>query len=301
MGGTARNSGGSDVRVDRVRYDRNASSEGGIHGEGSMAQKDQKIDPGHKDRVREQFGKTAQDYVSSIRHASGWDLDRLVELAEPKPTDEALDIATGGGHTALALAPHVRRIVASDLTPKMLAAAEEFIRSKGITNASFEIAEAESLPFDDASFDIVSCRIAPHHFDDVRAFCREVSRVLRSGGRFLLIDSLAPEEDELDRFINEVEWRRDTTHVRGYRASEWETFITEAGLTVDAIEPFQRRYEFDSWTARSRMSDDERRELEEMMLSAPDRVRDYFHIDVRDGRIDSFDDNKLLLRARKRS
>ena len=264
-----------------------------------MTNEGRTIDDEHKDRVREQFGKTAQDYVTSARHASGWDLDRLVELAEAQPTDDALDIATGGGHTALALAPHVCHIVASDLTPKMLAAAEEFIRGKGITNATFEIAEAEKLPFEDASFDIVSCRIAPHHFDDVRAFCREAARVLRPGGRFLLIDSLAPEDDELDRFINEVEWRRDTTHVRGYRASEWQEFITEAGLTVDAVEPFQRRYEFDSWTARSRMSDDERRELEEMMLGAPDHVRDHFHIDVRDGRIDSFDDNKLLLRARK--
>lgn len=262
-------------------------------------QRDQEIDPGHKERVREQFGKTAQDYVSSIRHATGRDLERLVELAEPQPTDDALDIATGGGHTALALAPHVGTMVASDLTPKMLEAAREFIRGKGIDNASFEIAEAEKLPFDDASFDIVSCRIAPHHFDDVRAFCREVARVLRPGGRFVLIDSVAPEDDELDRFINEVEWRRDTTHVRGYRTSEWEAFISDAGLTVDAIEPFQRRFEFDSWTARSRMSDDQRQELEEMMLNAPDRVREYFNVDVRDGRVASFDDNKLLLQARK--
>src|SRR4051794_37155000 len=108
----------------------------------------------HKQRVREQFGSAAQDYVTSAKHRSGRDIDRLVELAECTTDDEALDIATGGGHTALAIAPHVRHVVASDLTPKMLAAAEAFITvENNVTNVSFEIAEAEKLPFADASFD----------------------------------------------------------------------------------------------------------------------------------------------------
>ncbi|MEI2618921.1 MAG: methyltransferase domain-containing protein [Thermomicrobiales bacterium] len=259
---------------------------------------EQSID--HKDRVRHQFGRTAQDYVTSERHRSGRDLDRLVELADPTPGDDALDIATGGGHTALALAPHVHHVVASDLTPEMLRAAEGFIHGeKGIENVSFEIAEAEHLPFDDASFDIVSCRIAPHHFDDVRAFCLEVARVLRPGGRFVLIDSLAPEDDELDAFINEVEWRRDTTHVRAYKLSEWRSFIEEAGLVIDAIEPFQRRYEYESWTGRSRMTEAAKDELEQLILTAPDRILEAFAIDIDEGAIQSLDDNKLLLRARK--
>lgn len=254
----------------------------------------------HKERVRHQFGRTAQDYVTSERHRSGRDLDRLVELAEPGPDDEALDIATGGGHTALALAPYVRHVVASDLTPAMLQAAERFIRDeKGVENVSFDIAEAEHLPFADASFDIVSCRIAPHHFDDVRAFCREVARVLRPGGRFVLIDSLAPEDDDLDAFINEVEWRRDTTHVRAYKLSEWRAFVEDAGLVVDAVEPFQRRYEYQSWTARSRMNEAAKDELDQLILTAPDNILEAFAIDIDEGAIQSLDDNKLLLRARK--
>lgn len=256
----------------------------------------------HKDRVRKQFGRTAQDYVTSERHRSGRDLDRLVELTEPNLTDDALDIATGGGHTALAVAPHVRHVVASDLTPEMLGAAESFIRGeKGVDNVSFEIAEAEHLPFADISFDIVTCRIAPHHFDDVRAFCTEVARVLRPGGRFVLIDSLAPEDNELDAFINEVEWRRDTTHVRAYKLSEWRSFIEDAGLVIDAVEPFTRRYEYESWTARSRMDEAAKDELEQLILTAPDHILEAFAIDIEDGVIESLDDNKLLLRARKPS
>jgi ubiquinone/menaquinone biosynthesis C-methylase UbiE len=253
----------------------------------------------HKERVRAQFGATAQDYVASARHRSGRDLDRLVELVEGKPHERALDIATGGGHTALAISPHVDHVVASDLTPKMLAAAEEFIRGANVDNASFEIAEAERLPFDDASFDIVTCRIAPHHFADVRAFCREVSRVLKPGGRFVLMDSVAPEDDELDRFINDVEWRRDKTHVRSYRLSEWQSWIEETGLQIDVVEPVLRRYEWDSWTARSRMEPTERAELEAIMLNAPEHVKEYFSIAIADDRVDSFGDYKFLLRARK--
>jgi len=253
----------------------------------------------HKERVRQQFGKTAQDYVASERHRSGPDLIRLVELTEPTADAEALDVATGGGHTALAVAPHVKHVVSSDLTPKMLEAAEGFIREQGVTNVSFEIAEAEHLPFEDGQFDIVTCRIAPHHFDDVRAFCREVARVLKPGGRFVLIDSSVPEEDDLDKFINEVEWRRDTTHVRAYKISEWRTFIEDAGLTVDVVEPFQRRYEYASWTARSRMTEDELRDLTALILNAPQHIKDYFDIIIKDGQVESFADNKLLLRARK--
>jgi ubiquinone/menaquinone biosynthesis C-methylase UbiE len=253
-----------------------------------------------KQRVRERFGSAAHEYVISPGHRGGRDLDRLVELAECAPDAEALDVATGTGHTALALAPHVGHVVASDLTPQMLAEARELGRERGITNVSFEIAEAERLPFADASFDIVSCRIAPHHFADVQAFVREVARVLRPGGRFVLIDSQAPEDDELDAWLNEVEWRRDNSHVRSYRLSEWRAWIESAGLVIDVIEPFERRHEFAPWTARGGMTPDAKQALERFMLDTPERVRSYFTVRVTDqGAVESFGDHKFLLRARK--
>ncbi|MEX2314970.1 MAG: class I SAM-dependent methyltransferase [Thermomicrobiales bacterium] len=257
------------------------------------------IDQDLRDRVQRHFGATAQDYVTSARHASGGGLDQLVELAEPTADSDALDIATGGGHTALALAPHVRHIVASDLTPNMLVAAQAFLREKGITNASFEIAEAEDLPFGDDSFDIVTCRVAPHHFSDVQAFCRETARVLRPGGRLILIDSYAPDDDALDEFINQVERRRDNSHARSWRILEWRAFIEIAGLTIDHVEPFVRRFEFDEWTLRTRMTPDAKQDLEQYMLSAPQRVRDFFNVTVTDGHVEAFDDNKVIVRARK--
>ncbi|MEZ4570370.1 MAG: methyltransferase domain-containing protein [Thermomicrobiales bacterium] len=229
----------------------------------------------------------------------GQDIVRLVELTEAKRDDIALDVATGGGHTALALAPHVGQIVASDLTPRMLDAAREHILGKGIENASFEIADAESMPFDDESFDIVTCRIAPHHFSDITAFAREVARVLKPGGRFVLMDSISPDDDELDAFINELEQRRDQTHVRSYRLSEWTDTLEAAGLTVDHHEPVVRGHEYESWTARSRMTPEDRKALDEWILATPEHVREHFGVAVEDGKIKHFVDFKELIRARK--
>ena len=253
----------------------------------------------HKRAVQDQFGRTARDYVASPTHASGQDIVRLVELAEPAHDDVALDVATGGGHTALAIAPHVREIIASDLTPRMLEAAEEHLRGQGVENARFELADAESMPFANESFDIVTCRIAPHHFGDISAFAREVARILRPGGRFVLMDSISPDDDDLDQFINELESRRDTTHVRSYRLSEWIETIEAAGLTVDHHEPVIRAHEYESWTARSRMTPEDRAALDAWLLATPERIRSHFGVEIDGDQIVRFVDFKSLIRARK--
>src|SRR5579862_1877237 len=117
-----------------------------------------------KDTVRQQYGAHAEAYVTSPVHAQGASLARLVELTEPGPEWVVLDVSTGGGHTALAFASHVRRVIASDLTPEMLAAAERFARERGATNIEYQVADAEDLPFEAAAFDLVTNRIALHHF-----------------------------------------------------------------------------------------------------------------------------------------
>lgn len=130
---------------------------------------------------RAQFGTHAEAYVESPDHAGSESLDRLLETVAPQPHWQMLDVATGGGHTALAFAPHVARVVASDLTPAMVQAAARHAAARGITNVVFQVADAEALPFPDASFDLVTCRVAPHHFPNVARFVREAARVVRPG------------------------------------------------------------------------------------------------------------------------
>lgn len=239
-----------------------------------------------KRRVQEQFGATAQSYVTSKGHAEGDDLARMIELAQPQAGDVALDIATGGGHTALALAPHVYEVVASDLTPAMLAAAEAFIRGRGAANVRFEPADAEALPFADSSFDLVTTRIAPHHFPRPQQYVREVARVLRPGGRFVLNDNMAPEDDELSAFMDRFERWRDPSHVCNYRASAWQAWFAQAGLAVAHTEPLRpKRYEFADWAARMRMPPAEQAALEQWLIAAPARCRAYFQIELAAGRV----------------
>ncbi|HWV35581.1 MAG TPA: class I SAM-dependent methyltransferase [Thermomicrobiales bacterium] len=249
-----------------------------------------------KARVRAQYGAVGDAYVRSVGHASGNDLARMVEVATPTSTDTLLDIATGGGHVARTFAPHVSHVIASDLTPEILQHAAAFFKELGLTNVETRIADAEDLPFADASFDIVTCRIAPHHFPRPDRFVREVARVLRPGGRFVLIDSTVP-EGEAGAFFNRFEKLRDPSHARSLTIPEWESLINAAGLALANVESFTKRHDFDDWTARSRMSERDKATLEAMMVDAPAAIRAAHNAETTDGRLEAFTDTKTLFVA----
>ena len=165
-----------------------------------------------KAKVRAQYGSVGDAYVKSVGHATGNDLQRMVEVAQPQPDEVLLDIATGGGHVARTFAPFVAKVIASDLTPEILTHAEVFLRDSGVENFEMLLADAEDIPLPASSVDLVTCRIAPHHFPNPATFVTEAARVLREGGRFVLIDSTV-EPGESGRFFNDFEKLRDPSHV----------------------------------------------------------------------------------------
>ena len=130
--------------------------------------------------VEKQFGAHAAGYATSPVHAKGASLQRLVEVVKPETHWRALDVATAAGHTALAFAPYVAHVTATDITDEMLAEAEKLASARGTANITTAKADAQALPFADASFDLVTCRIAAHHFPDIPQFATEVWRVLCS-------------------------------------------------------------------------------------------------------------------------
>jgi ubiquinone/menaquinone biosynthesis C-methylase UbiE len=254
-----------------------------------------------KDAVRRQYGSVGDAYVKSSGHATGRDLARMVQLAKPTPETRMLDIATGGGHVARAFAPHVGSIIASDLTPGMLAHTKQAFDEWGLENVSVEVADAEDLPFADAAFDLVTCRIAPHHFPNVDAFVREVFRVLVPGGMFVLVDSTVPEGGE-GAFFNHFEKLRDPSHVRSLTIGEWTGLLEDSGFAVDTTETFTKVHDFADWTARSRTSAEDIAALQRMMLDAPASTREAFAVvtDPHDpGTLVSFTDRKTLFVATK--
>ncbi len=252
-----------------------------------------------RDRVRAQYGKVGDAYVRSTGHASGNDLERMLALAAPKPTDTLLDIATGGGHVARVIGPHVGRVIASDLTPEMLNHAIPYLEAKGLRNVERLVADAQDLPLADASVDIVTCRIAPHHFPDPAAFVAEVARVLRPGGRFLLVDSTVLEGEVGDLF-NAYETVRDPSHVRSLTEAEWVALFERNGFRIEAVEPFRKRHEFDDWTERMQVSVEDRERLQAMMRDAGEAVHRAFEVafDPETGRVASWVDTKTLFAAR---
>jgi ubiquinone/menaquinone biosynthesis C-methylase UbiE len=226
-------------------------------------------------RSQERFGKLAERYVTSESHAKGSELERLVEIAQPQPDWVALDVATGGGHTALKFAPFVAEVVATDLTPTMLAEAQAFIGSQGVENVAFGLADAQDLPFGDATFDLVTCRIAPHHFGDCPRFVRECRRVLREGGLLLVQDHVVPEEEQAARYIDEFERLRDPSHNRAYSESEWIGMFQAAGLEVEHVEQVVKRHAFVPWAARQDCAPEVMASLEQMIEQTGPEVGDW--------------------------
>ena len=188
----------------------------------------------HKAQVQAQFGASAHDYVTSAGHAGGADLEQLVAWGRKRGAPRVLDVATGGGHTALAFSAFTPTVISTDLTPSMLEAARGFIQSKAAAtgNVRFLASDVEALPFRDSSYGVVTCRLAAHHFPAILPALKEVARVLRPGGSLLVEDILGHDDRELAAFILEVEKRRDPSHVRALTHREWEAFLKAAGMTV---------------------------------------------------------------------
>ena len=202
-----------------------------------------------KTAVQEQFGKTAAHYLTSKPHAAGKSLERLVALTSPQKNWHALDLATGGGHVAYTFAPHLERMWATDITQEMLHMVKGEAAKRGLANIRTAYAKAEALPFEDESFDLVTCRIAPHHFDSIPEFLAEVRRVLKPGGLFALVDNVVPPGSVGD-YVNAFERLRDPSHLRAWTMDEWRDALRVAGLRTTHEEQIYKTMEFKSWAAR---------------------------------------------------
>ena len=210
------------------------------------------------------WSERAQAFRESAVHREGPDLDLLVEWCEPGPGVQALDVATGGGHVARRLREAGCEVVSVDPAPGMQPTV---------------VARAEDIPFADGSFDVVACRIAPHHFDDVRAAVAEMARVSRS--LVVVEDNLFTSEE-----FEVAEKLHDPTHVRCYTEDEWRSFFDAAGLEIEQREVFVRRQDVEAWLART-----------ETPAADAERARDLLADRIADGLLEF---HTLVLKGRKR-
>ena len=242
------------------------------------------------DRVQAQFGAAASAYTTSVGHGDQTMLQRVVDLARPERSDRVLDVATGAGHTALALAPHVAEVIAYDITQQMLDETARNAAARGLDNVLTRQGIAEELPFADGSFEIVSVRQAPHHFADIEAAIREMARVVKPRGRVVVVDSHVPEEKALADALNHIEKLRDPSHVRSYRPSEWRVMMRAAGLRIVAEEldyytENGRAMDFDKWINRIKTAPDAVVELKRLLRDASPELAAAIKLEIADDRI----------------
>lgn len=252
-----------------------------------------------KAHSQERFGQYADRYVTSTTHAKGADLERLVEIAQPQSHWIALDVATGGGHTALKFAPHVKTMVSSDYTPKMLIAARGNLQENNINNALFSGADAENLPFADETFHLVTCRIAPHHFPDVFRFIQECYRVLKPDGLCLIQDHVLPDNPDAGRYVDAFERLRDPSHNRAFAQYEWEGMFLDAGFVVLSTDKMTKDHHLITWATRQECTEEVIKRLQVLLKQAPDDVSEWIEPQFAGTEAASFLNRHILILGRK--
>jgi ubiquinone/menaquinone biosynthesis C-methylase UbiE len=250
--------------------------------------------------AKEQFDRQAAHYNGQWASWTDETLQRMLTLADPQPEWLALDVATGTGYTAFGFAPHVAHVTGADISSGMLAEAARRAADQGVDNVDWVEAPAEALPFADASFDLVTVRIAPHHFVDVDAFLRETRRVLRPGGVFVFGDTTVPDDDpEAGAWQNAVEYERDPSHVANLSPAAWEAHMEAAGLDVMVRESLTGaiRIALTPWLETSGAVGERAERVRQYFAQAPVSAREQFQIATRPDGETEFAWQRVILRA----
>ncbi|NYT37482.1 class I SAM-dependent methyltransferase [Allopusillimonas soli] len=230
----------------------------------------------HSDTVQSQFDAQAHAYLQSAVHAAGPDLQQaqaLVAQAIPHATGRILDAGCGAGHLSFALAGLVNNVMAVDPSPNMLATVRQAAADRGLSNIATTQASAESLPFDDACFCAVTTRYSAHHWLGLAPALGELRRVVKPGGRILVIDVEGDENALVDTHLQAMEVLRDRSHIRDRSPSEWQRLLEAAGFTDIEHQSWPTRLEFSAWVARMRTSPERADMIRTLQREAPSEVR----------------------------
>ena len=247
----------------------------------------------------EQFGRMASRYRTSRTHAAPGRLVDLGALVAGRRYGTAVDIGTGPGFTAFAVAHLCDRVIATDVAGPMLEQLRELRDERGVRGVEPLLAAAGSLPFADGSVDLVTCRSAAHHFADVPRWLSEAARVLAPGGVLAIADTIAPTDPQAAAWMQAIECERDPSHVRNLTAAEWRSIVELAGFRIVHEATSEVSLEFPDWAERAGVEPDAMEALRGRLLDAPDHAKRAFGIEPHgDGSIDFHWDVLALVAAK---
>ena len=235
----------------------------------------------------EQFGRMASRYRTSRTHAVAGRLVDIGALVAGRRYGTAVDVGTGPGFTAFAVAHLCDRVVATDVAGPMLAQLLDLRDENSLRGVEPVLAAAGALPFADGSVDLVTCRTAAHHFADVPGWLAESHRVLAPDGVLAIADTIAPADPQTAAWMHGIERERDPSHVRNLPAAEWRAALGSAGFRIVNEAFSEVSLQFPDWAERAGMEGDAMEALRGELLGAPGDAKGAFGIEPqRDGSID---------------
>lgn len=229
-------------------------------------------------KVQSQFGtnRALKGYANSDIHARGESLDVLADYITPQANWQALDVATGAGHTALRFAPQVAHVFATDITPGMLKTTAQLAQQAGLSNVETKYADANALPFEDERFDLVTCRLAFHHFPQPQQAGHEFARVLKPKGILGFTDNITVPDPAAAQYYNAYEKLRDPSHHWVNPLADLESMFQAAGLQIEATQKLSKVFEFHKWADRQSVSAEDKEKLLDLMRHIPAALKPLF-------------------------
>ncbi|MFP6584395.1 MAG: methyltransferase domain-containing protein [Candidatus Hydrogenedentota bacterium] len=224
----------------------------------------------HVKRIQEQFDRQGEAYANLASVQEQKILSAIVRLSRAGADDRVLDVASGPGFIAMAFAPHCKEVVGVDVTETFLASARDEAHRRDLENVTFEFGTVESLPFEDAVFDVAVCRSAFHHFPNPDTVLSEMTRVVKPGGRLLILDMVASEDAKKAAYHHKIEMLCDPTHAKALSPSEFTTLFEKHDLTIEMEREGQVEYPIDEWIGHGGPSTEAAETLRSLVTASVD-------------------------------
>ncbi len=229
------------------------------------------------------FGQKSAEYNTSSLLTSQQNLQFVIEMAEISMHDKVLDVATGTGYMAIAIADVGAEVIATDFTLEMLLKSRTALEGRGKTGLA--LADADRLAFMDNSFDAVTCRVSVHHFANPQLAIGEMARVCKTGGRVMIMDVVSSEDKSKSDLHNQMGKLRDQSEVRQWQCSEIERMVKKAGLTVTKVESWSHVMAFDEWIRLGGADPETTKKIRQMMIDSMDGDKAGLSPEFRDGEL----------------